>query len=114
MSEENLDKRLHTMTDMDIVKRLLGYAIPFIPKFIFTLVLMLFSVLAGLLEPFLTGKSIDLINNDVIDLQVLYTYLGVFVVAILVGNILNYTQTIILQKTGQSIIYNIRDSLFIT
>lgn len=112
MSEENLDKRLHVMTDMEIIKRLLSYAIPFIPKFLITLVLMLFSVLAGLLEPYLTGKSIDLINDDVVDLQVLYTYLGVFIAAILVGNILNYIQTIILQKTGQSIIYNIREEIF--
>lgn len=112
MSEDNLDKRLHTMTDMEIIKRLLRYAIPYIPKFVFTLWLMLFSVLAGLLEPYLTGKSIDLINNDVIDLQVLYLYLGVFIVAILVGNILNYAQTIILQNTGQAIIYNIREEIF--
>lgn len=112
MSEENLDKRLHEMTDMEIIKRLLSYAIPFIPKFLITLVLMLFSVLAGLLEPYLTGKSIDLINDDVVDLQVLYMYLGVFIAAILVGNILNYIQTIILQKTGQSIIYNIREEIF--
>ena len=112
MSEENLDKRLHVMTDMEIIKRLLSYAIPFIPKFFITLVLMLFSVLAGLLEPYLTGKSIDIINDDVVDLQVLYKYLGVFIAAILVGNILNYAQTIILQKTGQSIIYNIREEIF--
>ena len=112
MSADNLDKRLHTMTDMDIIKRLLGYAVPYIPKFIFTLGLMIFSVLAGLLEPYLTGKSIDLINEDVIDLQVLYMYLGVFVAAILVGNILNYAQTLILQKTGQAIIYNIREEIF--
>ena len=112
MSEENLDKRLHVMTDMEIIKRLLSYAIPFIPKFFITLVLMLFSVLAGLLEPYLTGKSIDIINDDVVDLQVLYMYLGVFIAAILVGNILNYAQTIILQKTGQSIIYNIREEIF--
>jgi ATP-binding cassette subfamily B protein len=112
MSDGNVNKRLYTMTDTEIIKRLLSYAIPFIPKFILTLFLMLFSVLAGLLEPFLTGKSIDIINDDVVDLQVLYTYLGVFIVAILVGNILNYVQTIILQKTGQSIIYNIREEIF--
>jgi ATP-binding cassette subfamily B protein len=100
------------MTDKQIVKRLLSYAIPYIPMFIVTLALMLFSVLAGLLEPYLTGKSIDLIKEDVIDFDVLYLYLGIFVVAILVGNILNYAQTIILQKTGQSIIYNIREEIF--
>jgi len=112
MSDINLDKRPRVMTDTEIVKRLLSYAIPFIPIFIFTLFLMLFSVLAGLLEPYLTGKSIDLINEDVVDLQVLYLYLSIFVVAIVVGNLLNYAQTIILQKTGQSIIYNIREEIF--
>jgi len=112
MSDINLDKRQFTMTDKQIVKRLLSYAIPYIPMFIVTLVLMLFSVLAGLLEPYLTGKSIDLIKDDVINFDVLYWYLGIFIVAILVGNILNYAQTIILQKTGQSIIYNIREEIF--
>jgi len=112
MSDNNIDKRQFTMTDKQIVVRLLSYAIPYIPKFLVTLGLMLFSVLAGLLEPFLTGKSIDLIKEDVIDFNVLYLYLGIFIIAILVGNILNYAQTIILQKTGQSIIYNIREEIF--
>lgn len=112
MSDINLDKRQFTMTDKQIVKRLLAYAIPYIPKFLITLGLMLFSVLAGLLEPFLTGKSIDVIKEDTIDFNTLYLYLGVFIVAIIVGNILNYLQTIILQKTGQSIIYNIRKEIF--
>lgn len=112
MSVDSLDKRLYTMTDKEIVKRLLSYAIPFIPKFLFTLILMLFSVLAGLLEPLLTGKSIDLISKDVVDLNLLFTYLAIFIAAILVGNVLNYAQTIILQKTGQSIIYNIREEIF--
>ncbi len=112
MSDVNLDKRQFTMTDKQIVKRLLSYAIPYIPKFIITIGLMLFSVLAGLLEPFLTGRSIDLIKEDIVDFNVLYWYLGIFIVAILVGNILNYLQTIILQNTGQSIIYNIRKEIF--
>jgi ATP-binding cassette subfamily B protein len=112
MSDKNLDKRLYTMTDNEIIKRLLSYAIPFKSKFTFTLVLMVFSVLFGLLEPFLTGKSIDAINKDVIVFSDLYTYLVIFIIAILAGNILNYIQTIILQKTGQSIIYNIRKEIF--
>ena len=112
MSDKNLDKRLYTMTDNEIIKRLLSYAIPFKSKFTFTLVLMVFSVLFGLLEPFLTGKSIDAINKDVIVFADLYMYLGIFIIAILGGNILNYIQTIILQKTGQAIIYNIREEIF--
>ena len=45
MSDINLEKRLHTMTDKEIVKRLLSYALPFKSIFSFTLVLMLVSVL---------------------------------------------------------------------
>lgn len=112
MNEENIDKRKFTMTDSEIVKRLLKYAIPFIPKFAITIILMVFSVLAGLLEPYLTGKSIDIINTPGFKLELLFTYLAVFVVAIILGNILSFIQTMILQKTGQSIIYNIRKDIF--
>ncbi|MBN2604225.1 MAG: ABC transporter ATP-binding protein [Bacilli bacterium] len=100
------------MKDSLIIKRLLSYAKPFIPSFILTIILMIISVLAGLAEPYLTGKSIDTINSDSIDLPLLYTYLAFFVLAIIVGNLLNYMQTMILQRTGQSIIFNIRKEIF--
>ena len=112
MNEENLDKRLNTMKDSLIIKRLLSYAKPYTLNFINTIILMVISVLAGLAEPYLTGKSIDTINSSNIDLNQLFTYLAYFVLAIIIGNVLNFVQTMILQKTGQSIIYNIREEIF--
>ncbi len=106
------DKRKFTMKDGEIVKRLLAYAKPFILPFVVTFMLMIFTVVLGLLGPYLIGRSMDIINKDNISLNDLFTTLSIFGVSIVLGSVFNYAQTIILQKTGQSIIYNIREEIF--
>ena len=105
------DKRLNTMKDGDIIKRLLRYAIPFIDKFIIVFVFMIATVLFGIFEPILLGKSIDIIVYD-FDLNLLLTYLSILVGIIVVGNVFNYIQTIMLNTIGQGVIYNIREEIF--
>lgn len=112
MSKEISEKRQYTMKDSVIIKRLLIYAKPFIPEFLITLLLMIVSVALSLLGPYLVGRSMDVINTSDIDLQELFLLLSVYGVAIVLGSFFDYAQTIILQKTGQSIIYNIREEIF--
>ena len=112
MYDIDSDVRLHQYKDTEIIKRLLTYTKPFIPAFILTLVLMLISVGFALLEPFIIGLTIDVLAGDSIEVARLIFYLIVFGGSIALSAIFNYWQTIILQKTGQSIIYNIRREIF--
>lgn len=112
MIEENVDKRMHTMKDREIIKRLLVYAKPFVLDFLVVLVLMIFTVVLALLEPFLLGISIDIITLGDFHYPDLLTILVAFLAAIVFGAYYNYAQTILLQIIGQSIIYNIRKDIF--
>ncbi|AIO18944.1 putative ABC transporter ATP-binding protein [Candidatus Izimaplasma bacterium HR1] len=105
------DKRLNTMKDGDIIKRLLKYAIPFTRQFVIVFIFMIATVMFGIFEPILLGKSIDIIVYD-FDLDNLLKYLSILVGIIIVGNVFNYIQTIMLNTIGQGVIYNIREEIF--
>lgn len=106
------DKRLNTYSDKAILIRLLKYALPYWKNFLVTLIFMLLSVGFALVEPFILGRSLDIIIERPMNFNLLYIWMGVFFGSIILNAIFNYLQTIILQKTGQTIIYNIREEMF--
>jgi len=112
MRNEIDEKRKFTMKDSEITSRLLVYAKPFIPQFILVFILMFVTVALAVLGPYLIGRSMDIINSADIDLDELYLVLSIFGISIVLGSVVNYAQTIILQITGQSIIFNIRREVF--
>ncbi len=112
MFDIDTDKRLNEYKDIEIIKRLLTYARPYLWALALTLGLMLVSVGFALLEPFIIGRTIDVIAGESIDVRQLIIYLSIFGFAIAMSALFNYFQTMILQKTGQSIIYNIRREIF--
>lgn len=112
MYDIDTEDRLHSYSDRVILKRLLSYAKPYWKWFVLTLLFMFISVAFALLEPFIIGRSIDVIRADVINRNLLYQLVALFVFSILLNAAFNYLQTIILQKTGQTIIYNIREEIF--
>ncbi len=112
MFDIDQDKRLNSYSDKVILKRLIAYAKPYKKNFIITFIFMILSVGFALLEPFIIGYSIDLIVERPIDFNLLYILMAVFFGSILLNALFNYLQNIILQKTGQSIIYNIREEMF--
>ena len=52
------------MKDSEIARRLLVYAKPYIPNFIFVLVLMLFSIAYDIASPLLIGHIEEIISSD--------------------------------------------------
>ncbi len=112
MMDIDQDKRLHTYSDKAILKRLLKYAVPYWKNFLLTLVFMILSVGFALAEPFILGRSIDIIITRPLDFRILYIWMGLFLGSIVFNALFNYLQTMILQKTGQTIIYNIREEMF--
>ncbi len=116
MYDIDTDQRQYTYSDKDIIKRLLSYANPYVGAFVLTFTLMIFAVGFQLLEPFLIGRSVDVISEAPADfgevISRLSIILTVFVLSVIAAAVLEYLQTMILQKAGQSIIYNMREVAF--
>lgn len=110
MHEENV-ARLNTMKDWDIVKRLLSYTKTHVKQIIIVFTIMVVTVVLGVLEPYLLGVAIDIVSGPFEYTTLLY-YLALLIVVVSGSNILSYVQTILLNKIGQGVIYDIREEIF--
>ncbi|MBR4419907.1 MAG: ABC transporter ATP-binding protein, partial [Clostridia bacterium] len=97
--------------DSEIVKRLLKYAKPYWKNFLLVLLVMLFSISYDIISPILIGDIEGLVKTD-FELNDLFIRVAIYASILLVSLIGTYTQAIVLQKTGQKIISNIREDLF--
>ncbi len=97
--------------DSEIIKRLIKYAKPYWKSFIIVLLLMLFSISYDIISPLLLGDIQKIIQKG-FELNELYIRVGVYASILIVSLVSTYFQSIILQKTGQKIISNIRIELF--
>lgn len=97
--------------DSEIVKRLLKYAKPYWKNFLLVLAVMLFSISYDIISPILVGNIEGLIKTD-FELSELLIRVGVYASILIISLISTYVQSIVLQKTGQKIISNIREDLF--
>ena len=100
------------MKDSEITKRLLKYAKPYWMNFVIVLLVMLFSVAYNVISPLIIGKVEEMIKAD-FEMSVLLSYVAVYAAILVVSLICSYIQAIILQKTGQKILSNIREDLFV-
>lgn len=100
-----------TIKDSEIIKRLLAYAKPYWKSFVFVLLLMLFSISYDIISPILIGDIEELIKSD-FELSALFIRVGVYASILIVSLVCTYVQAIILQKTGQKILSNLRLDLF--
>lgn len=100
------------MKDSEIVKRLLAYAKPYWKSFLVVLIVMLFSVAYNVVSPLIIGRVEEIIKAD-FEIPVLLGYVAVYAAILLVSLACSYIQAIILQKTGQKILSNIREDLFV-
>ena len=112
MYDIDTDKRQYTYTDKQILSRLIDYAKPYYLWFILTFILVILSVGFALVEPYIIGESIDIIRVEGLESQRLVGLLVFFVISILLAGLFEYMQTMLLQRTGQQIIYNIREEIF--
>ena len=107
MKEIELEKSVHG----GVFKRLLKYAVPYFPQMAFALLLVLAVTGFDLYRPAIVGKALDTVIEEgsfdgIVKLSIIYFL-------VLVGGfVCNFLQTWILQLTGQTIIYNIRQEVF--
>jgi len=110
-SKENFEENERHMADSEIIRRLLGYAKPYWKNFVIVFFVMLFSIIYDLLSPLLIGHIQDTIK-DPFELSYLFTLVGVYAGILVVSLICTYLQAMILQKTGQKILSQIRLDVF--
>ena len=99
------------MDDSEIIRRLLAYAKPYWKQFALTLAVMMFSVVYDVLSPLLVGRIVGMVQEDFV-LSELYVMVAVYASILLVSLLCTYAQAMLLQKTGQKILSQIRLDVF--
>lgn len=101
------------MKDSEIIRRLLKYAKPYAKNFIIVLILMIFSIAHEVISPLILGELTNTVGSeDGFELSYLFTTIAIYVSILLVSLVSSYVQALILQRTGQRIVSNIREDLF--
>ena len=95
------------MKDSEIMQRLVKYAAPYKKEFIFVGFLMLFSIAYSIISPLIVGQIEELVVGD-FPLNTLFLYVAAYAAILLISMACSYFQAMILQKTGQKILSQIR------
>lgn len=102
----------HFMSNKEMVKRLYNYAKPFLGKIILALLFTVAVVILDLTIPLLIENIIKALDAPVIDFTKV-VFIIVFWVAITICICLfEYIKTMLLQKVGQRIVYEVRNDVF--
>ena len=109
--KEKEDDNERHMSDSEIIKRLLGYAKPYWKSFVGVFFIMIFSIIYDLVSPLIVGDIQGLIKEE-FELRDLFVRVAVYAGILVVSLICTYLQAMILQKTGQKILSQIRLDVF--
>ena len=106
-------KKERTMKDSEIIRRTLTYIRPHKKKFILAIIFMLFVIALELIVPYLSGLIIGKLSHpeNTKYLTILALSIG-YLGSILTSLFFMYFETMILQKAGQSIVYQLREDVF--
>ncbi len=103
-------------SDKEVLRRLIRYMIPYKVQFIWITIMMFIGIGLQLLPPFLIGFTVDTVASDILTQdEKLYRIIimgASFIVALVVGNLVNYYQSIMLQKVGQQTVVTLRNDVF--
>ena len=110
-NEEKIEENERHMADGEIVRRLLVYAKPYWKSFVAVFFIMIFSIVYDLVSPLIIGDIQGLIKDE-FELRELYTLVAAYAGILVVSLICTYLQAMILQKTGQKILSQIRLDVF--
>ena len=111
--KEDMTDRERNMSDKEIVTRLLAYAKPYWKRFVAVFFVMLLSIVYELISPLLLAHIQDVIKQEpAFDLHYLFGVVAFYAGVLAVSLICTYVQAMILQKTGQKILSQIRLDVF--
>ena len=100
------------MKDSKMFKRILRYMKPHFLNYVIAVLLTGVVVLCDILSPIIIGKSLDVISEPKIDINILILLFAASIVIAIIQSILQYCQTMLLQHTGQNIVFNMRKEVF--
>ncbi len=100
------------MEDRVIIRRLMVYARPYWGSFLLVLAIMLVSIVYDLVSPLIMADIVDLVGKEGFQLRQLFIRVGLYAAILVVSMVCTYFQSIILQKTGQKILSNLRQDIF--
>ena len=110
--KEDMTDRERNMSDKEIVTRLLRYAKPYWKSFVLVFFVMLLSIAFDLVSPLLMAHIQDVLKTAGFKLSYLYTVVGFYAAILIVSLVCTFAQAMILQKTGQKILSQIRLDVF--
>lgn len=102
-------------SDKEVLRRLFQYMIPYKKQLIVVGILMIISILIQLLPSLMLGYTIDNVASDLPkDEKIFRLFLlsGLFFVLVIIGNVIAYYQSILLQKIGQQNVLKLREDVF--
>ncbi|MBO4414195.1 MAG: ABC transporter ATP-binding protein [Clostridia bacterium] len=99
------------VSDAVIIKRLLGYAKKHAWSFVLVLIIMLFSIAYDVISPYFIGQIEKLVTGT-FTVKELELRVAAFASVLIVSVVSVYVQAVILQKTGQKIISELREDVF--
>ena len=102
--KEKAAKSERTMSDRELIRRLLSYAKPYKREFVIVFIVMLLSIAYDLLSPVLVGQVEELVKIPGFALSELYWSVAIYTGVLVISMVSMYVQTMILQKTGQKIL----------
>lgn len=100
------------MKDSELIKRLLRYAKPYWKSFLFVLILMVLSISYDVVAPAIMGDLTELVSTSDFALKDLFLRVALYAGLLAISLLSSYVQAIVLQKTGQRIISDLRLDLF--
>lgn len=107
-----MKKNNQKFNDSTLSKRLLGYGLKHWGAFLAVMIMMIITTIIGLLSPLIMGKVMKLLEDASLEfVQVIYWVILLSIV-VFASVILEVILSYILQKTGQKIIYEVRENVF--
>ena len=100
------------ISDKMIFKRLLVYIMTKWKAFLIALIMMFFAVGIQLILPILFGRASRILGQNTIQFDTVLWIVGLYAVLLAISYVIEYFQTMLLQKAGQQIIYRVREEVF--
>ena len=100
-----------SLSDKEVFKRLLRYAKPYKKSFVLAVLLMMISIVYQVIGPYIIGDVEEVIKTD-FTISALVIRVVFYASIMVVSLVSTYLQALILQRTGQKIVSNIREDTF--
>ncbi len=107
-----INMKTNQYSSKELLRFAFSYMKSYVLYYIVALLLVFLSVCGDLLIPFLLGKVLKELGNDVINFNNIINYVFIGVIAVSITSISNYIESLILHKIGLKIVYKMRYDVF--